>query len=98
MHDTLAVAEVEGLEQLEYVVSDVVVVELRIERAEIRIVDVLEYQGWSLTLIYGACVRITVSVRGGRRRRRLRSLVSLDHCILCGLRPLPTPSRSAIRR
>lgn len=42
VHDALAVAEVEGLEQLEDVISHIVVLELGIEAAEVGVVDVFE--------------------------------------------------------
>lgn len=45
MHDALAVAVVEGLEEFEDVVPHVEVVELRIERPEIGVVDVFEDEG-----------------------------------------------------
>lgn len=45
MHDALAVTEVECLEEFEDVVSHVQVVELGIERAEVGVVDIFEYEG-----------------------------------------------------
>lgn len=42
VHDTLAVTEIEGLEELIYVISDIVILELGIERSEIGIVDMLK--------------------------------------------------------
>lgn len=43
MHDALAVAKIESLEQLEDIVADIKIVELGIETAEVCVVDVLEY-------------------------------------------------------
>jgi hypothetical protein len=45
MHNALAVTEVERLEKFEDVVSHVQVVELGVEGAEIRVVDILEDEG-----------------------------------------------------
>jgi hypothetical protein len=42
VHDSLAVAEVERLEELEDIVANVVVIEFRIERAEVGVVDIFE--------------------------------------------------------
>ena len=44
MHDALAVAEVESLEQLEDVEAHVKVLELGVQTAEVGVVDILEYQ------------------------------------------------------
>jgi hypothetical protein len=44
VHNSFAVAEVQGLEQLEDVVSHVVVLELGVQTPEVSIVDVLEDQ------------------------------------------------------
>jgi hypothetical protein len=62
MHDSLAVAVVERLEQLEDVVPYVKVGELGVQAAEVGIVDVLEYQRRRLTL---SCPLI--SVQNNRR-------------------------------
>ena len=43
MHDALAVAKVESLEQLEDIVADIKIVELGIETAEVCVIDMLEY-------------------------------------------------------
>jgi hypothetical protein len=50
MHDALAVAVVESLEQLEDVVADIDVVELGIEGAEVGVIDVFEDERGSLAL------------------------------------------------
>lgn len=50
VHDALAVAEVEGLEQLVDVVADVDVVELGVQGAEVCVVDVLEDERGRLAL------------------------------------------------
>lgn len=50
VHDALAVAVVEGLEQLEDVVADIDVVEFGIEGAEVGVIDVFEDEGGSLAL------------------------------------------------
>jgi hypothetical protein len=42
VHDSLAVAVVESLEKLKDVVSDIDVVELRVEASEVGIIDVFE--------------------------------------------------------
>jgi hypothetical protein len=44
VHDSFAVAEVQGLEQLEDVVSYVVILELGVQTPEISVVDILEDQ------------------------------------------------------
>lgn len=53
VHDALAVAEVESLEQLKDVVPDINVVELGVEAPEIGVVDILEDQRRCLTLHEG---------------------------------------------
>ena len=50
VHDALAVAVVERLEELVDVVAYIDIVELGVEAPEIGVVDVLEDQRWSLTL------------------------------------------------
>jgi hypothetical protein len=50
MHDALAVAEVECLEELEDVISYVVVDESRVKSSEVCVVDILEDQTRSLAL------------------------------------------------
>lgn len=50
VHDSLAVAKVESLEQLKDVVTDIDVVELGVEASEIGVVDMLEDERWGLTL------------------------------------------------
>jgi hypothetical protein len=50
VHDALAVAVVEGFEQLVDVVADVDVVELGVESAEVGIIDVFENEGGRLAL------------------------------------------------
>lgn len=50
VHDSFAVAEVQSLEQLEDVVSYVVVLELGVQTPEVSVVDVLEDQRRCLAL------------------------------------------------
>jgi hypothetical protein len=50
VHDALAVAEVEGLEELVDVKPHIVVLELRVQTPEVGVVNVLEYQGGCLAL------------------------------------------------
>lgn len=50
MHDSLAVAKVESLEQLKDIVADIDVVELGVQASEIGVVDVLEDERRGLTL------------------------------------------------
>jgi len=50
VHDSLAMAVVEGLEQLKDVVADIEVVELWVETPEVCVVDVLEDERGRLTL------------------------------------------------
>lgn len=50
MHDSLAVAEVESLEQLKDVVTNIDVVELGVQASEIGVVDMLEDERRGLTL------------------------------------------------
>jgi hypothetical protein len=50
VHDALAVAEVEGLEELVDVKPHVVVLELRVQTPEVGVVNVLEYQGGCFAL------------------------------------------------
>ena len=50
VHDALAVAIVQALQQLVYVIPDIDVVELGVEAPKIRIVHVFEDQGWRLAL------------------------------------------------
>lgn len=64
VHDALAVAVVEGLEELEDVVSDVEVVELGVEAAEVGVVDVLEDQRRCLALQLLAIIRNGILARG----------------------------------
>jgi hypothetical protein len=45
MHDSLAMAVIQALEQLVDVVSNIDVVELGVKAPEIGIIDVLEYKG-----------------------------------------------------
>jgi hypothetical protein len=44
VHDALAVAEIEGLEQLKDVEAHVKVLELGVETAEVGVIDILEYE------------------------------------------------------
>lgn len=50
VHDTLAVAEIQGLQKLENIVTDIIVGEPRVESPEIRVVDIFEHQAWRLAL------------------------------------------------
>lgn len=50
VHDAFAMAEVEGLEQLKDVVAHVIVLKLRVEGPEIRVVDVFENERWGFAL------------------------------------------------
>ena len=43
MHYSLGVAEIQSLQQLVYVVPYIIVNKLRVQRPEIRVVDILEY-------------------------------------------------------
>jgi L-lactate utilization protein LutC len=51
MHDTLAVAEVQGLEQFENVETNIVIGEAGVQCAEVGVVDSLEDQTRSLALV-----------------------------------------------
>ena len=63
MHNTLAVAEVQSLEELKDVEPDIDVIELRVEASEIGIVDVLENEGRRLTLFaFVVSYMLTMSV------------------------------------
>ena len=44
VHDALAVAEVEGLEQLEDVEAHIKVLKLGVQTAEVGVVDIFEYE------------------------------------------------------
>lgn len=50
MHDTLAVAVVQALEQLIDIVSNIDIVELGVEASEVGVVNIFEYEGRRLTL------------------------------------------------
>lgn len=50
MHDALAVAEIQGLQKLENVETDIIVGKPRVESPEIRVVDIFEHQAWRLAL------------------------------------------------
>jgi len=50
VHDALAMAIVEGLEQFENVESHVKVLELGVEAPEVGVVDIFEYQRGRFTL------------------------------------------------
>ncbi len=60
VHDALAVAEVQRLEELEDVVPHVDVVELGVQRAEVRVVDVLEDKRRGFALCRGKVRLIAV--------------------------------------
>lgn len=64
VHDPLAVAVVQSLEELKDVVPDVEVVELGVEAAEVGIVDILEDQRRCLALQLLAIIRNGILVRG----------------------------------
>jgi len=50
VHNAFTVTVIQRLEEFEDVVSDIDVVELRIETPEIRVVDIFEDQGWCFAL------------------------------------------------
>lgn len=50
VHDSLAVAEIEGLEELEDVESDINIVELGVQASEIGVVDMLKDERRCLAL------------------------------------------------
>ena len=50
VHDSLAVAEIEGLEELEDVESDINIVELGVQASEISVVDMLKDERRCLAL------------------------------------------------
>lgn len=56
VHDALAVTEIKCLEELENIVSDIEVVELGVEAAEVGIVDIFKDQRRCLAL-HGICIR-----------------------------------------
>lgn len=60
VHDALTMAVVEGLEQLVDVVANIDVVELRIEAAEVGVVDILKDQRGCFTLCDHRMVNIRV--------------------------------------
>lgn len=64
MHNTLAVAEVQSLEELKDVEPDIDVIELGVEASEIGIVDVLENEGRRLTLFAVGQFHIAMDVEG----------------------------------
>jgi hypothetical protein len=53
VHDALAVAKVQGLEELMDVESDIDVVELGVKASEVCIVDIFEDEGWGFALSHG---------------------------------------------
>lgn len=50
VHDSFAMTVVEPFEQLVDVISNIDIVELRIEASEVGVVDVLKDKRWCLTL------------------------------------------------
>lgn len=50
VHNALAVAEIQSLEQFKNVKSDIEVVELGVQASEVSVVDVFEDEGWRLAL------------------------------------------------
>lgn len=50
VHDALAVAEIKCLEQLVHVVADVIILEPRIQRPEVGIINALKYEAGRLAL------------------------------------------------
>ena len=50
VHDALAVAEIQGLQELKDIVPDIIVGEPRIQGTEVRVVDILKYQTGRLAL------------------------------------------------
>lgn len=53
VHDTFAVAKVEGFEEFENVEPDIEVVELGVQASEVGVVDILKDERGSLTLCSG---------------------------------------------
>jgi hypothetical protein len=64
MHDSLAVAEIQGLEELKDIESDINIVELGVQASEIGVVDMFEDQRRCLAL----CA-VMVSWDAGKSRR-----------------------------
>jgi hypothetical protein len=54
VHDTFAVAVVQALEQLIDIVSNIDIIELRVEASEVGVINVFEYEGRCLALHYQA--------------------------------------------
>lgn len=50
MHYALAVAKIQRLQELEYIVPDIVIDESRVKRPEVRVIHVLENQAGGLAL------------------------------------------------
>jgi hypothetical protein len=72
VHYALAVAVIQRLQQLQDVVTNIVVLELRVEAPEIRVVDIFEYQRRRLAL--GAPVsKSHFRKKGAREMRSLPS-------------------------
>lgn len=67
MHDTLAVTEVECLQKFIDVVTNIVVHETRIERTEVGIVHVFEYQTRRLTLAVTNDIKQGHNIRSSRQ-------------------------------
>lgn len=51
MHDSLAMAEVQGFEELQDVKPDIQVIELGVQAPEVGVVDKLKNERWRLALI-----------------------------------------------
>jgi uncharacterized protein (DUF433 family) len=87
VHDTLAVTEVQRLEQLIDVEPDIVVREARVQGTEIGVVDCLENQARSLALVVPNNVEQSYDVRTASKILENLDL-SLDLLLLHGLQDL----------
>lgn len=87
MHDTLAVAEVQSLQQLVDVESNVVISEPRIKSAKIGVVHGLENQARSLALIIAHDIEKSDNIRASGEVLEDLDL-SLDLLLLDGLKNL----------
>lgn len=50
VHDTIRVTKVQGFQQFEHIIANIVISQSRVESFEVRIVDVFENEGGSLRL------------------------------------------------
>jgi len=87
VHDTLAVTKVQGLQQLEDVVADIVICEAGVQSPEIRVVDSLENQAGSLALIVTHYIQQCNNIRATRQILENLNL-SLDLLLLDRLQNL----------